>query len=342
MRMCTNVRIGTPVQEDPVRLSDRTRLVRWPELGIALVPVGLALVAGLNGTPPAQAQTYSVLHTFAGADGANPSAGLIGDPAGNLYGTTYYGGGGNCGNQIGNGGVIILPCGVVFKLDPAGNVTVLHAFSESDGGNPNGGLLRDSAGNLYGTTVNGGAGRGCSYGCGAVFKLDTAGNETLLHSFTGTPNDGGGAFPNSGLIWDPALGLCGTASVGGAYQDVLVFTLDPAANGFSVLYTFMGSDGKLDWRQPNAGLIQDPAGNLYGTTYEGGSTACSLGCGVVFELDSAGNETVLHSFSGPDGEHPRGSLLLYSASSIYGTTSDGGTGYGVVFMLDQTGTETVL
>src|ERR1022692_614954 len=120
MRMYTNVRIGTPVQEDPVRLSDRTRLVRWPELGIALVPVGLALVAGLNGTPPAQAQTYSVLHTFAGADGANPSAGLIGDPAGNLYGTTYYGGGGNCGNQIGNGGVNHTPVRRSIQAGPSG------------------------------------------------------------------------------------------------------------------------------------------------------------------------------------------------------------------------------
>lgn len=315
-----------------MRLSARSHAARRHPLGSTLATVGLALVAVLNETPPAQAATFTVLHSFTGPDGVNPYDGLISDPAGSLYGTTF------------NGGSGCLPystCGVIFELERGGNLTVLHAFSGSDGSNPSASLLRDSAGNLYGTTKYGGNNDGCA-GCGVVFQLDTAGTETVLHQFAGY-NTGGGALPDSSLIWDSALGLCSTAPVAGAYDEGVVFTLNPATGGFSVLYAFEGT-GLDDGETPNAALIQDSAGNLYGTTtYGGGSCVYGVkGCGIVFAVDSAGNETVLHRFSGPDGAHPNASLLRYSATSMYGTTSDGGLGSGVVFMLHQTGAETVL
>ena len=232
-----------------MRLSARSHAARRHPLGSTLATVGLALVAVLNETPPAQAATFTVLHSFTGPDGANPYDGLISDPAGNLYGTTF------------NGGSGCLPystCGVIFELERGGNLTVLHAFSGSDGSNPSASLLRDSAGNLYGTTKYGGNNDGCA-GCGVVFQLDTAGTETVLHQFAGY-NTGGGALPDSSLIWDSALGLCSTAPVAGAYDEGVVFTLNPATGGFSVLYAFEGT-GLDDGETPNAALIQDSAGN---------------------------------------------------------------------------------
>ena len=322
-----------------MRLSGRNNMERWRKLGISFSPATLALLAALNATPPARAQTYNVLHTFTGTpDGANPHASLIGDSSGNLYGTAFYGG------AAGDG--------VVYTLDSAGNETVLYSFTGVKGGaNPQAALLRDSSGNLYGTTVYGGAGGGCSCdgflcGCGTVFKLDTAGTEAVVNTFDNSATAYEGEHPNSGLIWDPALGLCGATPIGGGFQGGIVYTLGATANSLNVLYSFHPATGKAI----NAGQIRDSAGNLYGTTTEGGEGGTSgpckgqSGCGVVFKLDSAGNETDLYHFSGPDGEHPNAAVLLYSANILYGTTSDGGdSGYGVVFMLDiAAGTETIL
>jgi uncharacterized repeat protein (TIGR03803 family) len=138
----------------------------------------------------------TLLHSFAGTpDGVNPFAGLLMDAAGNLYGTTYYGGT--------NGGF-----GTVFKLTPKGKLTLLHSFAGMpDGQNPYARLIRDSAGNLYGTTFYGG-----TSGYGAVFKLDTVGKLTILHSFSGSTD---GAHPIAGLILDKAGSLYGTTSDGG-------------------------------------------------------------------------------------------------------------------------------
>ncbi|MGC9952195.1 MAG: choice-of-anchor tandem repeat GloVer-containing protein [Bryobacteraceae bacterium] len=169
---------------------------------------------------------------------------------------------------------------------------VLHTFGgPGDGGIPYGGLVRDSTGNLYGTTQLGGvAGSNCINGCGVVFKVDKTGNETILYSFTG------------------------------------------------------GTDGG----SPVAGLLQDSAGNLYGTTLLGGSTVnCGSGCGVVFKLDTAGNQTVLHTFLGSgsraaDGAQPEGVLIEDAKGNLYGTTAIGGeNGGGTVFKLSTTGKETV-
>jgi uncharacterized repeat protein (TIGR03803 family) len=202
---------------------------------------------------------------------------------------------------------------------------VLHSFTRADGALPEAGLIRDSVGNLYGTTYYGGASNG-----GVVFKVDTAGTETVLHSFTGGAD---GRYPEAGLIADSAGNLYGTNQNGGPSNAGVVFKLNKT--GLTVLHSFTGG---ADGGTPFAGLIADSAGNLYGTTALGGS-----GFGVVFKLDTSDTETVLHSFTGgADGNGPRG-LIRGPAGNLFGTTTGGGTpNRGVVFKLDTSGTETVL
>jgi uncharacterized repeat protein (TIGR03803 family) len=231
--------------------------IHWLEAGGALALV-VMFVTAVIGTPTAQAQTYTVLHRFAGADGHNPSeyGHLIEDSAGDLYGTTS--GGGASG------------LGVVFMLNKTGE-TVLHSFTGgADGRAPYAGLTQDSAGNLYGTTFGGGAS-----GLGVVFKLNKTG-ETVLYSFTIAD----GANPYAGLTRDSAGNLYGTTSAGGASNSGVVFKLDTTGTE-TVLHSFTGG---ADGAKPSAGMIQDSAGNLYGTTYYGGSGRTSSGNGVVFML----------------------------------------------------------
>jgi uncharacterized repeat protein (TIGR03803 family) len=261
----------------------------------------------------------TVLHTFIGSpvDGAVPVAGVVRDSVGNLYGTTSSGG------AYGNG--------VVFKLDRTGKQTVLHAFTGgADGGDPLGDLILDGAGNLYGTTFYGGT--GCGIGCGVVFKLNKAGKLTLLHTFTGTPD---GQDPHAGLLRDPAGNLYGTTSNGGAHGWGTVFKLDKTGKE-TILYSFTG--GVDGGRTRGSGLVWDPAGNFYGTTYSGGIGSChdnyGAGCGVVFRVSKTGKETVLHRFTGADGAQPMASLLRDAAGNLYGTTSKGGASdAGVVFKI---------
>jgi uncharacterized repeat protein (TIGR03803 family) len=194
-------------------------------------------------------------------------------------------------------------------------------------------LIRDSAGNLYGTSEGGG-----DWGKGAVFKLDATGNVTVLHSFSGGPD---GDDPTAGLVQDTAGDYYGTTFLGGASGYGVVFKLGTAGHE-TVLHSFTGG---ADGANPLGGVVLDPEGNLYGTTFNGGSgkyLACFGGpCGVVFKLDPSGRETVLHSFKGPDGDCPV-ALIRDVEGNLYGVTKYGGAGYGVVFKLDTTGTETVL
>ena len=280
---------------------------------------------------PAQAPTFTVLHAFTGlSDGGFPSASLVRDTAGNLYGTTDTRG------TYGNG--------VVFRLGTSGRETVLHSFTGGkDGADPEAGLVRDVAGNLYGTTRTGGA-----YGYGVVFKLDTTGKETVLHSFTGGADGANPNFGDPGLLRDVAGNLYGTTGAGGdlACRFVsaalaslgfpgcgVVFKLDTTGKE-TVLHRFTGG---ADGADPATGLVRDTAGNLYGNTFGGGDLACGggSGCGVVFKLDTTGKETVLHKFTGgKDGANPAGRLVRDSAGSLYGTTQSGGAFHnGVVFKL---------
>ena len=184
-----------------------------PKAAAAALAAGIVLLplTATKGTAQGTAPTYTVLYSFtAGNFNNNSVSGLIQDAAGNLYGTTDGG-----GNVFSCGG---FGCGVVFKLDPSGNETVLYSFTGgADGAIPEAGLIRDAAGNLYGTTSEGGntSGSCAGYGgCGVVFKLDAAGNETVLYTFTGGAD---GLWPYAGLIRDAAGNLYGTTVFGGTY-----------------------------------------------------------------------------------------------------------------------------
>ncbi len=257
----------------------------------------------------------TVLYSFTGGtDGGYPESGVILDSAGNLFGTTILGG--SAGD------------GVVFKVDRRGNETVLYSFiGGADGANPSAGVIMDSADNLYGTTVGGGG-----VGRGTVYKLDPTGHETVLHSFGGPD----GQYPHGCLLRDSAGNLYGTTGFGGAYLSGEVYKLNSTGN-LTVLYSFTdGADGGF----PNAGVIMDPAGNLYGTTELGGQFgSCSLGCGVAFELNSNGQETVLHTFSGgTDGSQPVAPMIVDSAGNLFGTTPGGGANFaGVVYKVSPGG-----
>jgi uncharacterized repeat protein (TIGR03803 family) len=229
-------------------------------------------------------------------------------------------------------------------LAQAQTFTALYNFTGgSDGGNANAGVIQDRAGNLYGTTVAGGD-LSCNapYGCGVVYKLNTAGTETVLHDFAGHPLDG--AYPKTPVTRDSIGNIYGTAVGGGSYDYGVVFKIDTAGNE-SVLYSFTGgSDGCY----PYQGLVRDKAGNLYGTTWECGSSDW----GTIFKVDSSGNFTILHSFAGypSDGASPYlGHLMMDKSGNLYGVTTAGGksigcglTGCGVLYKLSVSGTFTVL
>jgi uncharacterized repeat protein (TIGR03803 family) len=259
----------------------------------------------------------TVLYRFTGypADGAYPSAAVVRDKAGNLYGTT------NGGGAYGDG--------IVFKLNANGE-KVLHTFTGgADGASSVGDLILDGVGNLYATTFFGGGG-----GFGTAFKLNKSGKFTLLHTFTGTPD---GQQPHGGVIRDAAGNLYGTTSFGGANGWGTVFKLDKTGKE-AVLYSFTG--GADGGRTRGGSLVRDSAGSLYGATFSGGGGSCQAtfygaGCGVIFKLDKTGAETGLHSFTGPDGAQPRAGLLRDTkTANLYGTTSKGGAyGFGEVFKI---------
>jgi uncharacterized repeat protein (TIGR03803 family) len=293
-------------------------------------------------------------------NGYAPSDSLIVDQAGNLYGTTVYGGSNNCSRT---------GCGVVFELTPnaSGGWTekVLYRFAGgNDGANPYAGLIFDAAGNLYGTTSSGGAN-----GPGTVFQLvpnaDGSWSESVLYSFCSFTNCTDGGLPAAGVIMDRAGNFYGTTVFGGNSANNcnggnlncgVVYKLTPKSGGGwteSVIYNFTGGS---DGGQPYAGLIFDQSGNLYGTTEEGGGVACRFGCGVVFQLTPQSNgswtESVLHSFTGgSDGGAPAG-LIFDAKGNLYGATGFGGhigrncsVGCGLAFELTPNGgswTETVL
>jgi uncharacterized repeat protein (TIGR03803 family) len=300
--------------------------------------------------------SQKTLYSFRGGnDGANPHASLIADSAGNLYGTTSLGGGSS--STCPNG------CGTVFELVKTSTgyqEKVLYRFQGgSDGYGPwSGALTCDAAGNLYGTTNNGGCSANCFEGCGTAFKLTKGSNgqwtETVLYAFQGAPTDGQG--PGGPLLFDAQGNLYGTTFYGGPGLCVsigcgVIFQLSPTTSGpwsETLLYIFKGlGDGGI----PSGPLSVDANGNLFGTTTVDGA---SNDGGTIFELSpSAGTWTfsTLFSFDGrvssETGLNPDGGVILDDAGNLYGTTVCGGfavrpktfspcaAGFGTVFELSQ-------
>jgi uncharacterized repeat protein (TIGR03803 family) len=271
--------------------------------------LALAFVLGLAAVviPRAQAQTFKVIHSFTGgSDGGNPLDGFIADSAGNLYGTT------NAGGASGYG--------VVFKITKSGVQSVLYSFvGGTDGEFPEGGLIRDKVGNLYGTTTAGGG----VENSGIVFMVSAAGVEQVLYTFPGGTN---GATPQAGLAIDAEGNLYGTTTAGGANGNGIVFKLTKKGTQWTetVLYTFgTGTDGAI----PVAGVILRGT-SLYGTTSAGGA----YGYGTIFQLTRSGaarTETIVHKFEdGDDGAVPYGGLIADKLGNLYGAATEGGSGGG--------------
>ncbi|MGB6737817.1 MAG: choice-of-anchor tandem repeat GloVer-containing protein, partial [Candidatus Sulfotelmatobacter sp.] len=283
--------------------------------------------------------TESLLYSFCAqsncADGEDPQTGLVEDASGNLYGTTSAGGA-NCPSESpGN----ICNFGTVFKLTPGSNgsytESVLYSFCNcTDGYAPNG-LIEDAAGNLYGTTNAGGA-----HGGGTVFKLTPGSGGSysygVLYSFCSQGSCEDGEYPYAGLIEDAAGNLFGTAEYGGGTGGGTVFELSPNGQNYdyAVIYGFCsaGATNCTDGISPQAPLIEDASGNLYGTTYGGGGD----NEGTVYKLTPSGSgytETVLYSFCSQyssstgncvDGANPEAGLIEDASGNLYGTTSWGG------------------
>jgi len=322
----------------------------------AALTVALAFAAVI--TPSAQGQTFTTLYTFNGTNGtpANPYAGLIQDKTGNLYGTTLNDGPASHGTvfKLDTAGVVttlhifgargdgIKPYaglvrdgagnlfgmtpwgigrkagnGIIYRIESTGKEAIPYRFTGgADGGNPHGGLIRDSSGNLYGGTEIGG-----THGCGVVFKLNN-GVETTLYTFTGSEINGDGCSPAGDLVREEASGnLYGTTSFGGNSPSCgTIFKLDTAGKE-TILHAFNCSGG-TDGSDPQAGLILDKTGNLYGTTIDSSPT----GRGTVFKIDTTGNNyAILYTFSGgTDGSQPFGPVVMDKSGNLYGTTRYGG------------------
>jgi uncharacterized repeat protein (TIGR03803 family) len=271
--------------------------------------------------PVASAQTFTILYSFAGSaagDGAYPLGPLTMDTAGNIYGTTFGGGASRYGT--------------VFELDSTGHESVLYSFSNgTDGGSPYGGVVRDLQGNLYGTTYQGGI------GVGTVFELESSGHESVLFDF---PDYKSGGFPTSSLVRDSSGNLYGVTTWGGCCSQGVVFKVTPSGTE-TVLHNFTaGADGQ----SPTSPLVLDAAGNLYGSTYSGGShTPYCTGCGTVYKLDTKGNLTELDTLiGGQDGQGP-GPVVRDAVGNVYVPANQGGAnGYGIVYKVAANGKETAL
>jgi uncharacterized repeat protein (TIGR03803 family) len=267
------------------------------------------------------ADSFKILATFDGTNGANPAYGfLVQGFDGELYGTTYGGGA--------NG------YGTVFKITPDGRLTTLYSFCShtncTDGSNPYAGLVQATDGNFYGTTSIGGANNG-----GTVFKITPDGRLTTLYSFCSHTNCTDGSNPYAGLVQATDGNFYGTTLIGGANNGGTVFKMT-AGGALDTLHSFDGTDGDF----PHAGLVQATDGDFYGTTWVGGVGQCQIigSCGTVFKITPGGTLTTLQTFDGTDGNFLFSGLMQAANGAFYGTTAEGGVHtLGTVFKITTAG-----
>lgn len=328
---------------------------------------------------PSPAQTFTTLASFNWTDGAHPwSMSLVQGINGNLFGTTYNGGMRNANCDTDYPG-----CGGIFEITPAGALTVVHKFDGTDGNSPMAGLLVATSGNLYAVTSSGGGGTdncgtiytvtpgttlhvfqgtdGCApnqliegadgnfYGTtiaggtdfpvGTIFKITPAGDFTTLHNFGGTD----GANPSAALLETADGNFYGTTLQGGVNNQGTIFKITPDGS-FTSLYGFGTAPADDNGLLPYGALVQDIAGNFYGTTSEGGAYGC---CGTVFKMTPAGAVTTLHNFCAEnctDGYYVFDGLLEATDGNFYGTTDEvaGAIDCGTIFRLTPGGAFSVL
>ena len=357
-----------------VAANHKTKVMRkqsfcWTAIFVLVVAITL---------PSANAQTFKVLHEFNGqSDGALPEGALLQDAAGNFFGTTFAGGAigegtvykidsrgaesvlfsfdafvsgsspasaliqDQSGNLIGTADGGPGGAGIIYKISQQGDQRLLFSFQGGTGRNarvPSGGPIADKGGNIFGTTLFGGNGP-CQFGCGSVYRLDTAGTLRVLHNFNGTSD---GSKPAGPLVRDTAGNLFGVAKSGGnlncaEFPQIGCGTVFKLSKGvLTVLHTFQGG---ADGATPQAGLLLDAAGNLFGAAAAGGNGEN----GLIFKISSTGTYTVLHRFTGRDGKNPNGSLVADAAGNLFGTAQGGGTNaLGTVFEMSPAGQVTVL
>ncbi len=322
--------------------------------GVSACALAVAALPNLAHAQAASGITFNPLYSFTGGnDGANPISGLVADSAGNLYGTTQFGGTNDTGS--------------VFKITPSGAITVLHDFGEvdgstndedGDGGSPIGALVLGNDGNLYGTTFEGGA-----YGSGTIFQISPSGTFNTIYSFSSDYNystyesgNTDGAAPVAALTLGSDGYFYGTTQNGGPNDSGTVFKL--SVNGtigsIQTLYSFSTDvdssndpTGNSDGAYPDAPVVFDSQGYLYGTTFYGGASDL----GVIFKLNPSNLQlSTLHAFSNinnsyenSDGADPYAALVLGTDGNFYGTAFNGGTGsYGTVFKITPSGLFTTL
>jgi uncharacterized repeat protein (TIGR03803 family) len=305
-----------------------TKLTTWKKAGVISVFCAATAIAS-------SAQTFTLLLSFDGADGAHPEyMSLVQGIDGDFYGTTSFGG----ANYQGE----------VFRITPTGTVKTIYSFCSqatcNDGVAPVAGLVLATDGSLYGTTPAGGIGE-----AGTIFKLSPGGKLTTIHSFCTQNNCTDGVEPQAGLIQATDGNFYGTTGGGSG----TVFKITPQG-ALTTLYSFCAQPNCSDGSEPLAGLVQGVDGNLYGTTYKGGNTAACppYGCGTVFKMTPRGLLTTLYSFCSQakcaDGEYPLAGLIQANDGNFYGTTTLGGssscyeTACGTVFKIAPSGVLTTL
>jgi uncharacterized repeat protein (TIGR03803 family) len=273
--------------------------------------------------------TESVLHTFCTQtncpDGAGPSAGLVQGANGSFYGTTYAGGGGNCGSG----------CGTIFNITPQGTFATLQTFNHTQGAQLFAGLVQGTDGNFYGTTEGGGANN-----YGTVFVFNTLqGTVTTLYNFAGGTD---GAHPYAGLIQAIDGNFYGTTYNGGTNQAGTAYEMSQQGGTWTetVLYSFCAQTNCTDGAQPYARLIQAADGNFYGTTSTGGINADGTVFKMIKTTAGASSLYVLYSFCAQpnctDGQSPYAGLVQATNGNFYGTTTSGGANAdGTLFVVSQ-------